>query len=741
VTDKATPYTIVLREGIYREGELVIDHNNLTIQRDGTQPVSLYGSVPLTGFSDHAPFTKTISSMQDPDSSHPRLPDQLADLCADPELPGSGPHDPGAETPLAVTRAGIPLRRVALDAMLQPGQYKYDPASHQLTVSDSPDQIELAYRRWAIMTNASNVKLAGLDVENYATCAVGWTKNVSGRDYYKAAIIFYKDQDSDPDSNSTLESSTVANNAAGAVAAIRARGVHLTGNMLVNNGFTAAHAHQANGLVVTGNQISFNNVRRWSNFVDAGMKLTHVEDGVVLGNVFEHNAATGFWCDEHCGATHPDNRWFVIARNLVRFNDKTGIFYEISHHAVIASNVVHDNGASGIAAFGSRNLRIWNNTAVDNTTDSAMSADRHADISVIDDPRCFAGDTLPGGMTCEQRPGLEPLSDTCEANTGPLANTCNAEGVSIVNNILSGSGSARPLLNVEDVSAALYGAARIASTEDYQAYWRPNPTTPATLIDWQIAPGSAATSYSRLVSGAGILGMRDAVEAAYPDADYEAHSVERMGGATHPFFVDYAGKNFGQSPVSPDISGRGAALPSEVLKAVYWPETSPAQPIRRIGAIEWAGKPVIACPLTVPVYHRGNPTTGDHLLTTSADEAAVLGAAPSPVGYPSDHGVAFAASPVAQAGVVPVFRLYNPTRKLHFWTTSASERDAAAASLGYTTDQGVGFYAAPTATACTTGVYRLQSAGNHVYTVSTAERDLLVAAGWVDEGVRFYTAP
>jgi hypothetical protein len=177
-----------------------------------------------------------------------------------------------------------------------------------------------------------------------------------------------------------------------------------------------------------------------------------------------------------------------------------------------------------------------------------------------------------------------------------------------------------------------------------------------------------------------------------------------------------------------------------VLKAVYWPETSPAQPIRRIGAIEWAGKPVIACPLTVPVYHRGNPR-GDHLLTTSADEAAVLGAVPAPDGYATDYGVAFAASPVAQAGVVPVFRLYNPDSHFHFWTTSTSERDAAAASFGFTVDQGIGFYAAPTATACTTGVYRLQKAGNHVYTVSTAERDLLVAAGWGDEGVRFYTAP
>jgi hypothetical protein len=87
---------------------------------------------------------------------------------------------------------------------------------------------------------------------------------------------------------------------------------------------------------------------------------------------------------------------------------------------------------------------------------------------------------------------------------------------------------------------------------------------------------------------------------------------------------------------------------------------------------------------------------------------------------------------------VPVFRLFNPTSKLHFWTPSAGEKAVAAASFGYTVDEGIGFYASPTTGPCLMGVYRLQSAGNHVYSVSTAERDLLVAAGWVDEGIRFY---
>jgi hypothetical protein len=85
-------------------------------------------------------------------------------------------------------------------------------------------------------------------------------------------------------------------------------------------------------------------VRHPTTFVDPGMKVTNIQDGVVFGNVFEHNGASGFWCDQRCGGTSA-TRWFVIARNLARYNDGDGIFYEVSHHAVIASNVVHDNGA------------------------------------------------------------------------------------------------------------------------------------------------------------------------------------------------------------------------------------------------------------------------------------------------------------------------------------------------------------------------------------------------------------
>jgi len=505
-------------------------------------------------------------------------PTYLEQDCADTHLHGSAGRDFGSETAIAVIRAGIPLRRVATGTVPQSGQYTYDPASNVLTVRDSPQQIELATKRWAIRSKASSVKLAGLDIEGYATCVVDWKKTVAGRDYFKAAVLFFKDTPAE--SSAILENSTVANNAASAVAIANGHGVRLTGNTIVNNGGNGFHGGSANNLVIANNRISFNNVRRWANTTEAGIKITNIQNGVVFGNVIEHNAANGFWCDQRCGATNPASNWFIVARNLVRHNDNRGLFYEVSHHGVIASNVVHDNGSAGIAAFGSRNVRIWNNTAVDN---NASTQGFLANVSVVDDRRCAAGDTVPGGAACTTANQLDPQPvgdpDRCEpSSTGVLANTCNAEGISIANNIISGSAGTRPLLNIEDGNHTLYGARRIVVAEDFQAYWRPSRTVPTALIDWETTAGTPAVAYPTLAAMSAATG-------------FETHAVERTGGATHPFFVDYTAKNLVQNPASTDVVGRGAALPLEVLKAVFWPATAPAQPSARIGAIEWAQKP------------------------------------------------------------------------------------------------------------------------------------------------------
>ncbi|MDO4539176.1 MAG: hypothetical protein Q4B54_13510, partial [Coriobacteriales bacterium] len=88
-----------------------------------------------------------------------------------------------------------------------------------------------------------------------------------------------------------------------------------------------------------------------------------------------------------------------------------------------------------------------------------------------------------------------------------------------------------------------------------------------------------------------------------------------------------------------------------------------------------------------------------------------------------------------EASATPqVQRLYNPNSGEHFYTLSVGERDLlVAAGWKY---EGTAF---KPAAASSTPVYRLYNPyGGHHYTASVGERDLLVLAGWHDEGVGWY---
>jgi hypothetical protein len=83
---------------------------------------------------------------------------------------------------------------------------------------------------------------------------------------------------------------------------------------------------------------------------------------------------------------------------------------------------------------------------------------------------------------------------------------------------------------------------------------------------------------------------------------------------------------------------------------------------------------------------------------------------------------------------VPMYRLYNPWSGEHFYTSSASERDAIVAS-GWKYE-GVGWTAPAESSK---PVYRLYSGTDHHYTMDAGERDYLVSAGWKYEGIGWYS--
>ena len=92
----------------------------------------------------------------------------------------------------------------------------------------------------------------------------------------------------------------------------------------------------------------------------------------------------------------------------------------------------------------------------------------------------------------------------------------------------------------------------------------------------------------------------------------------------------------------------------------------------------------------------------------------------------------------------PMNRLYNPNSGEHFYTADVKEKEALV-NLGWN-DEGYGWVAPETpATVTKTSdqpVYRLYNpnAGDHHYTMSKEERNTLVAYGWKDENVGWYSA-
>ena len=83
-----------------------------------------------------------------------------------------------------------------------------------------------------------------------------------------------------------------------------------------------------------------------------------------------------------------------------------------------------------------------------------------------------------------------------------------------------------------------------------------------------------------------------------------------------------------------------------------------------------------------------------------------------------------------------MYRMYNPNSGEHFYTSSPNERNLLIqAGWRY---EGLGWMAPATSSA---SVYRLYNpnAGDHHYTTSAGERDLLVKAGWRYEGVGWFS--
>ena len=148
---------------------------------------------------------------------------------------------------------------------------------------------------------------------------------------------------------------------------------------------------------------------------------------------------------------------------------------------------------------------------------------------------------------------------------------------------------------------------------------------------------------------------------------------------------------------------------------------------------DWFGSTYRDCTYIAPeafgLFRLYNPTTGNHLLTSSISEVCNAVSA----GFFYDSPVFTSDS----SSSIPVYRLEKWGRYL--FTTSATERDGAVWNYGYRYE-GVGFYATSSGTSEAKPMYRLSTPnGYYLYTISAAERDSFIQNnGYRYDGISFY---
>jgi len=141
--------------------------------------------------------------------------------------------------------------------------------------------------------------------------------------------------------------------------------------------------------------------------------------------------------------------------------------------------------------------------------------------------------------------------------------------------------------------------------------------------------------------------------------------------------------------------------------------------------------------LSDPVSRFYDPSTQAHLYTADSSEVNSLTSNPNS-GYTLE-GTDFYASLSSQAGLVPVYRFYNPTSQDYFYTASTTEEQSLAnnPSSGYNSE-GISFYAYAAGSSVESSIYRFfdTKTGQHFYTGNSSEMAGL-SPDWTAEGVAF----
>lgn len=486
--------TIVFRGGIYRNNSKVYIGKKLTLQPYPQEKAWIKGSQVVTGWiANGSIWQKTGWNYS--------FPSNVSSQYINPKYPLAGYRD-------MVYIDGVSLQQVASINEVKPGKFYLDSANKQLYIGDNPTgkTVEAtAYGEGLLMwksatSDPSNTVVRGLGFAHFAEQPL-----IVGAPHI------------------TLENNTFAwNGVQGVYLAGESEGVQgvssdaiLRGNTFSHNGRKGLAGSRANRLLLESNTFSYNNQENFAiNWDAAGVKLIRSDGLTLRDNLVENNYAAGIWID--ISSTNA-----AIVRNVVHHNSGTGIWFEISNKAIIGANVVYRNSSSGIFVLDSSNVRVYNNTLANNSSN----------LRVYDLPR-------KNTNQAEIAAGITWIARNNSFKNNILSNTTGAELFEAWN------------CDTKELSSLLITMA------DYDAYYRTSASAPSSVISWVPSADKCRIVYPTIAAFNSATG-------------YEPNALVIDNVATNPFFIDEVQGNFSLKTGSPAI-GRGEELPADVAQAIGW---------------------------------------------------------------------------------------------------------------------------------------------------------------------------
>jgi hypothetical protein len=465
--------TIVLRAGTYREMVETRADKRFTFQPYPNEVAWMSGSRPVTGWvSDGNAWRKDGWTAR------------FSRAWVDPNM--IDPRYPMAAYPDMAFIDGTPLRQVGQRAAVVAGTFFVDEASSRLWVGSDPagHVVEASVIAEALHVHAPDTVVRGLGFKHFANPMVrlGAVKAVGARTIIEHNVI--------------VDNATAGLSVIGPDAVVRR-------NTLTRNGQLGIHGNDALRMLAESNVASANNSERFITWSAAGgVKVTDSTGVVMRGNVADDNWGHGIWYDSF---SHDA----TVVRNVVRRNASAGIFFEMSHGALIAGNVSANNLA-GIQSGESSDVDLWNNVMIDNTY--AFKAYKGYRVAA------------PTGFT-------------------------------IRNNVISvRQPSGLPQLDNDDVTGSMTWS-QMEWTSDHNAFYRRSSVT--------------NEFFEVLANGAGRLHYKDR-QSLVTATGLERNSLSTDNVAVDPYVTDAASCQYGL-PAGSAARGRGLPLPPNVAAALDLP--------------------------------------------------------------------------------------------------------------------------------------------------------------------------